>query len=120
MMNKKQARLRRARQTRIKIALQGVNRLVVNRSNQHIYGQIYSTCGQKVLVSASTLDAEVKQELAGKSGANKNAALIVGRYIAKKAKDAGISSVVFDRSGFHFHGRVKALAEAARENGLEF
>jgi len=116
-MNKKQSRLRRARQTRIKIAMQNVNRLVVSRSNQHIYGQVYSTCGQKVLVSASSLDAEVKQALGGKSGGNVEAAAIVGKEIAKRAKAAGIEFLAFDRSGNRFHGRIKALADAVIENG---
>jgi large subunit ribosomal protein L18 len=120
MMNKKQARLRRARQTRIRIAQQQVHRLVVNRSNQHIYGQVYSTCGQKVLVSVSTLDAEVKQILNGQSGGNKSAAIVAGSELAKRTKAAGIGFVVFDRSGFRFHGRVKAFADAVTENGVSF
>ncbi len=119
-MNKKQARLRRARQTRIRIAQQQVHRLVVNRSNQHIYGQVYSTCGKKVLVSVSTLDAEVKQILNGQSGGNKQAAIVAGNELAKRIKAAGIGFVVFDRSGFRFHGRVKSFADAVSENGISF
>jgi len=119
-MNKKQSRLRRARQTRIRIAMQHVNRLVVTRSNKHIYGQVYSACGQKVLVSASTLDAQVKQVLNGKSGGNIEAAVIVGEEIAKKAKAAGITFLAFDRSGHRFHGRVKAFADTVDKNGISF
>jgi len=114
-MNKKQARLRRARQTRIRIAQQQAYRLVVNRTNQHIYGQVYSPCGSKVLVSVSTLDAVVKQILNGQSGGNKKAAVIAGQELAKRIKAAGIKSPVFDRSGFLFHGRVAAFANAVFE-----
>ncbi len=121
-MDKKQSRLRRARQTRAKIAELGVNRLAVHRTNLHIYANIISGDGAKVLVSASTLEAEVKKELAEHSGkgGNANAAALVGKRVAEKAKSAGIESVAFDRSGFRYHGRVKALAEAAREAGLKF
>jgi large subunit ribosomal protein L18 len=121
-MDKKQSRLRRARQTRSKIAELGVNRLAVHRTNLHIYANIISGDGAKVLVSASTLEAEVRLELASRSGkgGNASAAALVGKRVAEKAKSAGIESVAFDRSGFRYHGRVKALAEAAREAGLKF
>jgi len=120
-MDKKQSRLRRGRQTRIKIAQLGVNRLSVHRTNLHIYANLISP-DAKVLVSASTLEAEVRAELGGKSGAGGNAAAaaLVGKRVAEKALQAGITEVAFDRSGFRYHGRVKALAEAAREAGLKF
>jgi len=121
-MDKKQSRLRRAQQTRSKIAELGVSRLAVHRTNLHIYANIISGDGKKVLVSASTLEAEVKKELTGKTGkgGNSDAAALVGKRVAEKAKSAGIDSVAFDRSGFRYHGRVKALADAAREAGLKF
>jgi large subunit ribosomal protein L18 len=121
-MDKKQSRLRRARQTRSKIAELGVTRLAVHRTNLHIYANIISGDGARVLVSASTVEAEVKLELAGQTGkgGNANAAALVGKRVAEKAKSAGIESVAFDRSGFRYHGRVRALAEAAREAGLKF
>jgi large subunit ribosomal protein L18 len=118
MENKKQARLRRARKTRARIAGQKVIRLCVNRTNSHIYAQIISACGGKVLTSASTLEAEVRKTVS--NGSNQAAASVVGRLIAERAKAAGVETVAFDRSGFQYHGRVKALAEAARENGLKF
>ncbi len=120
-MDKKQSRLRRGRQTRIKIAQLGVNRLSVHRTNLHIYANLISP-DAKVLVSASSLEAEVRAELGGKSGAGGNAAAaaLVGKRVAEKALKAGITEVAFDRSGFRYHGRVKALAEAAREAGLKF
>lgn len=118
MLNKKQARLRRARKTRAKIAELKAVRLCVNRTNCHIYAQIISPCGSKVLAAASTLEADVRKDLA--NGGNKAAASVVGKLIAERAKAAGIETVAFDRSGFQYHGRVKALAEAARENGLKF
>ena len=117
-MNKNEARVRRARKTRIRIALQRATRLVVSRSNCHIYAQIIAPTGDKVLASASTVEADVRREV--KNGGNKAAAAIVGKRIAEKAKAAGIEKVAFDRAGFAFHGRVKALAEAAREAGLKF
>jgi large subunit ribosomal protein L18 len=117
-MNKKQARTRRARQTRIRIGEQRATRLTVSRSNCHIYAQIIAPTGDKVLASASTLEADVRKDL--KSGGNKAAAALVGKRIAEKAKALGIEAVAFDRSGFRFHGRVKALADAAREGGLKF
>lgn len=118
-MNKKESRLRRARQTRAKIAELKVNRLAVHRTNMHIYASIISP-DARVLASASTLEAEVRKELDGKSGGNIAAATIVGKRVAEKALKAGISEVAFDRSGFRYHGRVKAVAEAAREAGLKF
>lgn len=117
-MNKKIARLRRARKTRARIADLKMVRLCVFRTNSHIYAQIISAEGDKVLASASTVEAEVRSSL--KSGGNTAAAAVVGKRIAEKAKAAGIEKVAFDRSGFQYHGRVKALAEAARENGLSF
>jgi large subunit ribosomal protein L18 len=118
-MDKNQSRSRRARQTRLKIAELQVHRLAVFRTNSHIYAQVFSPCGTKVLASASTVEADVRSELEGKGG-NVGAASAVGKRIAEKAKAAGIESVAFDRSGFRYHGRVKALAEAAREAGLKF
>ena len=120
-MDKKESRLRRGRQTRIKIASLKVNRLSVHRTNLHIYANLISP-DAKVLVSASTAEAEVRAELAGKSGKGGNAAAaaLVGTRVAEKALKAGITEVAFDRSGFRYHGRVKALAEAAREAGLKF
>jgi len=118
METKKEARSRRAKQTRIRIAQQRATRLVVLRSNSHIYAQIIAPEGDRVLASASTVEADVRKDL--KSGGNKAAAEAVGKRIAEKAKSLGIESVAFDRSGFRFHGRVKALAEAARAGGLKF
>jgi len=120
-MDKKQSRLRRACQTRAKIAELGVNRLTVHRTNLHIYATVVSP-DAKVLASASTLEAEVRQELAGQSGkgGNVTAAVLVGKRLAEKALKVGIAEVAFDRSGFRYHGRVKAVAEAAREAGLKF
>ena len=121
MLTKKEQRLRRARQTRIRIAQQGVARLTVNRTNLHIYASVVSGDGSKVLASASTAEADVRKELgASGKGGNANAAQIIGKRIAEKAKAAGIDKVAFDRAGFAFHGRVKALADAAREAGLQF
>ncbi|MBL8492323.1 MAG: 50S ribosomal protein L18 [Rhodocyclaceae bacterium] len=117
-MDKKQARLRRARKTRAKIAELKMVRLAVHRSNCHIYAQVYSGCGTKVLAAASTVEADVRKQIP--NGGNVEAAKIVGKLIAERAKAAGVEQVAFDRSGFHFHGRVKALADAAREGGLKF
>lgn len=117
-MDKKSARLRRARKTRAKIAELKVARLCINRTNCHIYAQIIDASGSKVLASASTVETEVRKELA--NGGNVSAAAIIGKRIAEKAKGVGVESVAFDRSGFQYHGRVKALADAARENGLKF
>jgi large subunit ribosomal protein L18 len=111
-------RLRRAKRTRAKIAELRVLRLTVHRTNVHTYAQIIDASGGKVLASASTLEAEVRASIS--NGGNVKAAVAVGRRIAEKAKAAGIESVAFDRSGFRYHGRVKALAEAAREGGLKF
>ena len=121
MLTKKEQRLRRARQTRIRIATQGVARLTVNRTNLHIYASVISGDGGKVLATASTAEAEVRQTLgaAGKGG-NVAAAQVIGKRVAEKAKAAGIEKVAFDRAGFAYHGRVKALADAAREAGLQF
>ena len=118
-MNKKESRLRRARQTRLKIAELKVARLAVHRTNQHIYAQVFSACGTKVLASASTAETEVSKDLSG-NGGNVAAAVVVGKRIAERAKAAGVEQVAFDRSGFRYHGRVKALADAAREAGLNF
>ncbi|MFM1910931.1 MAG: ribosomal protein [Pseudomonadota bacterium] len=117
-MNNVNSRLRRARKTRAKIAELKVTRLCVHRSNGHIYAQIIAETGDKVLASASTLEAEVRKSLA--NGGNVAAAAIIGKRIAEKAKKAGVTTVAFDRSGYKYHGRIKALAEAARENGLSF
>ena len=121
MLTKKEQRLRRSRQTRIRIATQGVARLTVNRTNLHIYASVISGDGSKVLASASTSEAEVRKDLgaAGKGG-NTAAATLIGARIAEKAKAAGVEKVAFDRSGFAYHGRIKALADAARAGGLQF
>jgi large subunit ribosomal protein L18 len=121
MLTKKEQRLRRARQTRIRIAQQGVARLTVNRTNLHIYAAVISDDGSKVLASASTAQADVREQLGGAGkGSNVAAAQVIGKMIAEKAKAAGVEKVAFDRSGFAYHGRVKALADAAREAGLQF
>ena len=121
MLTKKEQRLRRARQTRIRIAQQGVARLSVNRTNLHIYATVVSGDGTKVLASASTAEAEVRTALGGSGkGGNVTAAQVIGKRIAEKAKAAGVEKVAFDRAGFAYHGRVKALADAAREAGLQF
>jgi large subunit ribosomal protein L18 len=118
MIEKKQSRMRRSRRTRAKIAELKVVRLTVNRSNSHIYAQVIDATGGKVLASASSAEKAVRGEL--KNGGNVNAATVVGKLIAEKAKKVGVETVAFDRSGYRFHGRVKALAEAAREAGLKF
>jgi len=117
-MNNVNPRLRRARKTRAKIAELKVTRLTVHRTNTHIYAQIIAQTGDKVLASASTVEAEVRKSV--KNGGNVGAAAVIGKRIAEKAKAAGITTVAFDRSGYKYHGRIKALAEAARENGLSF
>lgn len=117
-MNKKTSRIRRSRRTRAKIATQGVHRLSVHRTPRHTYAQVFSGETGSVVASTSTLSAEVRKMI--KYSGNTDAAAAVGKVIAEKAKKAGIESVAFDRSGFKYHGRVKALAEAARENGLKF
>src|SRR5688572_10747391 len=118
MIDKKQSRMRRSRRTRVKIAELKAVRLSVNRSNSHIYAQVIDATGNKVLASASSAEKTVRSEL--KNGGNIKAAVVVGKLIAEKAKKAGVEVVAFDRSGYRFHGRVKALAEAAREAGLKF
>ena len=121
MLTKKEQRLRRARQTRIRIATQGVARLTVNRTNLHIYASVISGDGGKVIASASTAEPEVRTALgaAGKGG-NVAAAELIGKRVAEKAKAAGVEKVAFDRAGFAYHGRIKALADAARAAGLQF
>jgi large subunit ribosomal protein L18 len=119
MMTKKEQRLRRSRQTRARIAIQRVARLTVFRSNLHIYAQVVSEDGGQVLAAASTAEKSVREQLST-GGGNVAAATLVGKLIAEKAKAAGVEKVAFDRSGFAYHGRVKALAEAAREAGLQF
>ncbi|MCD8339396.1 MAG: 50S ribosomal protein L18 [Burkholderiales bacterium] len=122
MINKKENRLRRARATRARIKKEGVNRLTVHRTNLHMYAQIISADGTQVLCAASTVEPEVRNQLAGTKGkgGNVNAAKIIGTRIAQKAKAKGIESCAFDRAGYKFHGRVAALAQAAREAGLKF
>jgi len=118
MLNKNESRQRRARKTRARIAEQKTVRLAVHRTNLHIYAQVISADGGKVLASASSAEADVRKELG--NGGNAKAAAAVGKRIAEKAKSAGITSVAFDRAGYKYHGRVKALADAAREHGLKF
>ena len=117
-MNTKQSRIRRARKTRAKIAAVKAIRLAIHRTNSHIYAQIISADGGAVLASASYNDKDLRGEVA--NGSNVAAASVVGKRLAEKAKGLGIEKVAFDRSGFKFHGRVKALADAAREGGLVF
>ena len=116
MSAKNDSRLRRARRSRIRMRTQGVNRLSVHRTPRHIYAQIIAASGDKVLASASTLDSDLR---GGKTG-NVEAAAAVGKLVAERAKEAGIEKVAFDRGGYKYHGRVRALADAARESGLEF
>ena len=125
MLSKKDQRVRRSRQTRARIAVQRVARLTVYRTNLHIYASVISDDGSRVLASASSVEPDVRKDLGGDAkatgkGGNVAAASVVGKRIAEKAKAAGIEKVAFDRSGFAYHGRVKALAEAAREAGLQF
>ena len=117
-MLKKIARLRRAKSTRSRIRILGVPRLSVLRTGQHLYAQLFSADGSTVIAAANTLQADVKEGL--KNGKNSDAAARVGQVIAERAKAAGIEKVAFDRSGYRYHGRVKALADAAREGGLQF
>lgn len=117
-MDKKQARLRRARRTRAKISELAVERLCIYRTPRHIYAQVISTEGGRILASASSLDKQFRDESA--YGGNIDAATKIGRMIAERSKAVGVEKVAFDRSGFRYHGRVKALADAARENGLKF
>jgi large subunit ribosomal protein L18 len=118
MSAKNIARLRRARQTRLKIREVAPARLTVHRTNAHIYAQITSPAGDKVLATASTVEKDLRGQL--KSGGNRKAAEVIGQRIAEKAKQAGIEKVAFDRAGYRYHGRVKALADAARAGGLKF
>lgn len=117
-MDKKVARQRRARRARVKIRDLGAYRLCVHRTPRHTYAQVIAPAADRTLVAASTLEKEIIEAL--RSGGNIEAAKVVGRMIAERAQAAGVSEVAFDRSGFKFHGRVKALAEAAREAGLKF
>lgn len=122
-MDKKQTRLRRARRTRSKIRELAVPRLTVHRTPRHMYAQVIAPEGGRVVVCASTLDVQVKEQLAKgdvKHAGNAKAAVVVGKILAERAKQAGVTAVAFDRSGFKYHGRVKALADAAREGGLQF
>ncbi|ADC72643.1 ribosomal protein L18 [Thioalkalivibrio sp. K90mix] len=116
-MDKKEARLKRARRARFKIRELGVHRLCIHRTPRHMYAQIIAPSGDAVVAAASTVEKELKS--AGNTG-NAEAAARVGQAIAERAKKAGIEQVAFDRAGFRYHGRVKALADAARENGLQF
>lgn len=117
-MDKKSSRLKRAAKTRHIIRSIGINRLTIHRTPRHIYAQVFSSDGSQVIASASTLQAGIKEGLTGTG--NVEAAKVVGKAIAEKAIAAGVSSVAFDRSGFKYHGRIKALADAAREAGLSF
>lgn len=117
-MDKKSTRLRRARRIRSRIKMTGATRLCVHRTPRHIYAQIITPNGSQILASASSLDKEFKQE--ANYGGNIKAATLIGKTIAERAKAVGVSKVAFDRSGFKYHGRIKALADAARENGLNF
>ena len=116
MSGKKDVRVRRAQKSRIRMRQRGTTRLCVHRTPRHIYAQLIAPAGDRVLVSASTLDTAFK----GAKTGNVDAAQTVGQMIAERAKSAGVEKVAFDRSGFKYHGRVKALADAAREGGLEF
>jgi large subunit ribosomal protein L18 len=118
-MDKKSSRLRRAKRARSKIRELGVHRLTVHRTPRHIYAQVIAPNEGGVIAAASTLDKEIKGEMDCYSG-NSDAAVAVGKYIAERTKAAGIEKVAFDRSGFKYHGRIKALADAARANGLQF
>jgi len=117
-MNKKESRARRARKTRARIKLLGVNRLSVHKTPRHIYAQVLAPDSSRVVVCASTLEKGLKGQL--KNGGNVEAATVIGRMIAERAVKAGVTEVAFDRSGFKYHGRIKALADAARENGMKF
>lgn len=116
MADKKTSRIRRARRARSKISELRVHRLCVHRTPRHIYAQVIAPSGDEVVAAASTVEKDLREKATG----NVEAAKAVGALIAERAKNAGISSVAFDRSGFKYHGRVKALADAARESGLEF
>ncbi len=118
MISKKSNRMRRAKKTRAKISELGAHRLTVHRTPRHIYAQVVTPDGSKVIAAASTVQKTISAD--AKYTGNADAASLVGKAIAEKAKSAGVTTVAFDRSGFRYHGRVKALAEAAREGGLEF
>jgi len=118
-MDKKTSRIRRARRARAKIRDLGAYRLTVHRTPRHIYAQVIAPNGKEVVCCASTLDRDVRGDISGSTG-NAAAASVVGKVVAERAKAAGVEQVAFDRSGFQYHGRVKALAEAAREAGLQF
>ncbi len=118
MKNLKLNRLKRAKKTRMKISELGVIRLSVYRTNQHIYAQLIDDANNRTLTSASTVEPDIKSEI--KFGNNVSAAVIVGKRIAEKARNIGVDQIAFDRSGYRYHGRIKALAEAARESGLKF
>ncbi len=117
-MDKKEKRLRRSRRARAKIKELAVNRLTIHKTPRHIYAQVIAPNGSEVIAAVNTAQASIKSEV--KYTGNCDAAVVVGKAIAEKAKEAGITKVAFDRSGFKYHGRVKSLADAARENGLEF
>ncbi len=117
-MNKKQTRIRRSRRSRAKIAELAIERLSVNRTPRHIYAQIIAPDAANVLVAAATVEKEIRAKIT--NGGNKNAAALVGSMLAERALKQGIKKVAFDRSGFRYHGRIKALADAAREGGIEF
>lgn len=116
MSSKNESRLRRARRGRAKLRTQGINRLSVHRTPRHIYAQVFTPAGDKVIASASTLDSALR----GGTTGNIDAAAAVGKLVAERTKQAGIEKVAFDRSGYQYHGRVAALANAAREGGLDF
>ncbi len=116
MSSKNESRLRRARRARAKLRTQGVNRLSVHRTPRHIYAQVFTPAGDRVIASASTLDSALR----GGTTGNIDAAAAVGKLVAERTKQAGIEKVAFDRSGYQYHGRVAALANAAREGGLDF
>ena len=118
-MEKKQARLRRATRARAKIRELGAFRLCVHRTPRHIYAQVIAPTGDKVVASASTVEKGLRDGIEGHKG-NASAAALIGKAIAERALSAGVETVSFDRSGFRYHGRMKALADAARENGLKF
>lgn len=118
-MDKKQSRLRRSRKTRAKIRELGKHRLTIHRTPRHIYAQVIAPNGSEVVAAASTVEKSVRDAIDGSTG-NSAAAAAVGKTLAERAKSAGIETVAFDRAGFKYHGRVKALADAAREGGLDF
>ncbi|MEA3275827.1 MAG: 50S ribosomal protein L18 [Pseudomonadota bacterium] len=118
-MDKKQSRMRRAARARAKIRELGAFRLCIHRTPRHMYAQVIAPDGGKVVASASTVEKQFRQSIEGHSG-NSAAAVAIGQAIAERAKSAGVEKVAFDRAGFRYHGRIKALADAARENGLQF